>query len=817
MLEQVMANVAGCLETNVMDAELRTKTLNLLRGEVEQMRLEQKIKDEDDLFTKAYDRAKVIITEQKNLQNITNKHADKRIRKEFENFTKTQQAVAKAAEQQGTPAPNYTIYDYILSRLSINPLGRGNVAGFETIREGYLGGIKLEAPRFMQSLMNLTSKESDIKDYIGKVMDGTEEGFNELKRYVAKIAERLDDVEKVDKEKFLKGLDNMQNHNRTHIAGMTREQYGNLLSENVDKEWLDEMLKTAKLNDSEIVSESKLYDLIYDVIVTGKLEENIALRRELMGIKFKDADGWYNYHLKTHGGKVDMQTMGLNYLRNAISEITLISEFGNNPAAYLNKLKETLVEKGYTKLENAHIEAMVANVLGRTESYGAMALKARIDENLGTAAKTKRHLVNAGNAVVRQMPAIQSVISVSSLVASPITQFFGDPILAAMRASMRGRGAMNGIRAYYKTFFDIITSSSNEAEARQAVAQAGFIADSALSHIQSASKYDDFIDTSKVANYVNEKVLRANGFHRLTDTISIVQTMETVMMFGDHFNKSWDELNEVSSFKRMLEDYLIDESDWDVLKNTYKDLTYQGNTFKIIDTELLEGKNRDVADKYRTLVISEKKAGSLIPTIHSRAYQNFGYSRGTAVRQTLDVLWQLKSFALSSMMYSFMPMFRRGALKTSGSSMMGIAAFGLMLGAAKMNIDNFLYEGEFLDFDNMSEQDLKRSAGRWLVYGMPYMGFAGDLAYRGIVENDLVSTLEGPTMQMANDMFGLSNALWNEDYRVGYNTARILGRIAPSHWGVRLGHGAGLIDSVETLNENFDSGSPADWLVKVGR
>ena len=817
MLEQVLAKVAGCLESNVADETLRTETINLLRGDVEQMRLDQKVQDEDDLLSKALKRAEEIIVQQKSYKNIISKHDGKRIGKELENFRKTEQAVAEAAKNEKTPAPKYTIYDYILSRLSINPLGRGNVAGFETIREGYLGGIRLEAPKFMKSLMDLTSKESDIKDYIGKVMDGTEEGFNELKRYVAKIAERLDGVEKVDKDKFLKGIDNLQNHNRTHIAGMTREQYGDLLSESVDAEWAQDMLKKAKALDSDIVSESKLYDLIYDVIVVGKLEDNIALRRELMGIKFKDADGWYNYHLKTHGGKVDMQTMGLNYLRNAIGEITLLSEFGNNPPEYLNKLKELLVEKGFTKIENAHIEAMVANVLGRTESYGALALKTAMMDNLGTAAKTKIHLVNAGNAVVRQMPAIQSIISVSSLVASPITQFFGDPILAAMRASMRGRGAMNGIRAYYKTFFDIITSSSNEAEARQAVAQAGFIADSALSHIQSASKYDDFIDTSKVANYVNEKVLRANGFHRLTDTISIVQTMETVLSFSEHFNKSWDELNEVSSFKRMLEDYLIDESDWDVLKNNYKDLPYQGNTFKIIDTESLEGKNRDVADKYRTLVISEKKAGSLIPTIHSRAYQNFGYSRGTAVRQTLDVLWQLKSFALSSMMYAFMPMFRRGALKTSGGAMMGIAAFGLMLGAAKMNIDNLLYEGEFLDFDNMNEQDLKRSAGRWLVYGMPYMGFAGDLAYRGIVENDLVSTLEGPTMQMANDMFGLSNALWNEDYRVGYNTAKILGRIAPSHWGVRLGHGAGLIDSVETLNENFDSGSPADWLIKVGR
>ena len=279
-----------------------------------------------------------------------------------------------------------------------------------------------------------------------------------------------------------------------------------------------------------------------------------------------------------------------------------------------------------------------------------------------------------------------------------------------------------------KPFLILSSSGKNPAEARRAVAQAGFIADSALSHIQSASKFDDFIDTSKYANIYGDKVLRANGFHRLTDTISIVQTMETVLSFSDNFNRSWDELNEIPSFKRLLEDYLIDEADWEVLRNTNKDLQYQGESYRIIDTEVLEGKNRDVADKYRTLVISEKKAGSLIPTIHSRAYQNFGYSRGTLVRQTLDVLWQLKSFALSSAMYAFMPMFRQGALKTSGSAMMGITAFGLMLGAAKMNIDNLLYEGEFLDFDEMSDKDLKRTAGRWVVYGLPYMGIGGDIA-----------------------------------------------------------------------------------------
>ena len=573
----------------------------------------------------------------------------------------------------------------------------------------------------------------------------------------------------------------------------------------------------AAMKDFNVDGESKVTDLLYDAIVGGKLENDLAFRRELLGVKFKDPEGWYNYHYKTGGGKVDMQTMGYNYLRNVIGEITLISEFGNDPAKFLNKFKEVSIEGGYTKLQGAHLEAMVANALGRTESYGSMALKAQINENMGTAAKTKAHLVNAGNWTVRQMPALQSIISVSSLVASPITQFFSDPILAAMRASMRGRGAMNGIKAYYKTFFDIIKSGSTEAEARQAVAKAGFIADSALSHIQSASKYDDFIDTSKLVNVYGDKVLRANGFHRLTDTISIVQTMETVLSFSEHFDKSWDELKDNPSFKRLLEDYLIDEADWEVLRNTNKELRYLGEDYRIIDTDVLEGRNRDVADKYRTLVISEKKAGSLIPTIHSRAYQNFGYSRGTAVRQVLDVMWQLKSFALSSMMYAFMPMFRQGALKTSGSAMLGISAFGLMLGAAKMNIDNLLYEGEFLDFDEMSDLDMKRTAGRWLVYGLPYTGIGGDALYRAGVENDLASIFEGPTMQMTNDLFGMSNALWDDDYKVGYNTAKILGRIAPSHWGARLGHGAGIIESVETLNANFDSGSPDDWLVKVLR
>ena len=285
---------------------------------------------------------------------------------------------------------------------------------------------------------------------------------------------------------------------------------------------------------------------------------------------------------------------------------------------------------------------MVANVLGRTESYGALALKARIDENMNTAARTKAHLANAASATVRQMPAIQSVISVSSLVASPITQVFFDPIIAGMRSSMRGRGAMNGITSYYRTLFDVLLSGANESEARKAVAQAGFIADSLLSHVQSSSKFDDFVDTSKLANTINEKVLRANAFHRAADSISITQTMDTVLSFSDNFSRSWDELDDIPSFKRLLEDYLIDADDWAILRNTHKELAYRGNKWNVIDTEALENKSIDLADKYRTLVISEKKAGSLIPTIHSRAYQNLGYSRGTAVRQTLDIVWQLK-------------------------------------------------------------------------------------------------------------------------------------------------------------------------------
>ena len=816
MLDKVMAGISGCMNKN-LSPEVKERALSIIKSRADTFYRNQKNKNKDELFTEAMNIMNEVVGEQIRTKKVVEKANDSRITKEFDNFEKTRLSVIKAAENEGVKEPNYTLYDYMLSRLSINPLGRGNVKGYETIRDGYLGGIKLEAPKFVQSLIELTNKKSDVLDYVKKVQEGTEDGFNELKRYVSKIADRLDDTEGVNKEAFIKGIDNLQNHNRTHIAGMTRGEFNKVIIENVDKKWLDEMREKAEMKNLGVDGESKLTDLLYDAIVGGKLENDLGFRRELLGVKFKDPEGWYNYHYRTGGGKVDMQTMGYNYLRNAVSEITLMSEFGNDPAKFLNKFKEVSIEGGYTKLEGAHLEAMVANALGRTESYGAMALKAQITDNMGTAAKTKAHLVNAGNWTVRQMPTIQSIISVSSLVASPITQFFSDPILAAMRASMRGRGAMNGIKAYYKTFFDIITSGSNEAEARRAVAQAGFIADSALSHIQSASKFDDFIDTSKIANVYGDKVLRANGFHRLTDTISIVQTMETVLSFSDNFNKSWDDLKDNPSFKRLLEDYLIDEADWEVLRNTNKDLQYQGESYRIIDTDVLEGKNRDVADKYKTLVISEKKAGSLIPTIHSRAYQNFGYSRGTAVRQTLDVLWQLKSFALSSMMYAFMPMWRQGALKTSGSAMLGISAFGLMLGAAKMNIDNLLYEGEFLDFDEMSDLDKKRTAGRWLVYGLPYTGIGGDILYRAGIENDLSSIFEGPTMQIANDMFGLSNALWDENYKVGYNTAKILGRIAPSHWGTRLGHGAGIVESVETLNANFDSGSPEDWLVKVLR
>ena len=72
-------------------------------------------------------------------------------------------------------------------------------------------------------------------------------------------------------------------------------------------------------------------------------------------------------------------------------------------------------------------------------------------------------------------------------------------------------------------------------------------------------------------------------------------------------------------------------------------------------------------------------------------------------------------------------------------------------------------------------------------------------------------------MQMGNDIFALSKALYKPEYRLGFNTAKLLGRISPSHWGVRLGHGTGLLEAVDVLNENFDASEPADWLIKVSR
>ena len=80
-----------------------------------------------------------------------------------------------------------------------------------------------------------------------------------------------------------------------------------------------------------------------------------------------------------------------------------------------------------------------------------------------------------------------------------------------------------------------------------------------------------------------------------------------------------------------------------------------------------------------------------------------------------------------------MPMFRQGALKSSGGAMLGLTALGLVLGAGKLNVDNMLYEGEWLDFDNMSDLQRNRTAGRWIVYSLPYLGLGGDVMYIGVL------------------------------------------------------------------------------------
>ena len=342
--ERILSAVMGCVENNVSD-KIRTNVENIMNSEIDKIMLEQKIPSMDDAITKANGILDTVLRDELNLERIKNETDDSRIGKEVENFTKTKQAVLNAAKQEKMPAPNYTLYDYILSRLSINPLGRGNVKGFETIRDGYMAGIKLEAPKFMQGIMELGSKKEDVIAYARSVMDGTNEGYNELRNYIAKISKRLEGVEDVNKDAFINAMDNMQFHNRAHIAGMTRDQYAKVLSENVDKNWLGEMLEKVKRVDNKIDTEAKLMNTLYDVIVSGKYEDNLSLRRELMSVKFKDAEGWVDYHYKTYGGKIDMQTMAYNHLKTSISEITLMSEFGNEPAAYLNKLKETLVEE----------------------------------------------------------------------------------------------------------------------------------------------------------------------------------------------------------------------------------------------------------------------------------------------------------------------------------------------------------------------------------------------------------------------------------------------------------------------------------------
>jgi len=521
---------------------------------------------------------------------------------------------------------------------------------------------------------------------------------------------------------------------------------------------------------------------------------------------FKDADNWNIYNDKFGGDPIISMYEHIDMMSRAITETQI---FGPKPNVVRNSLKKYLQETAFNK-QNIDRKKF-AGVIPRQAEL------ARVNSTIKKADVEYDLFVGRGHLSVDQLGSrigsnVRHFATGTLLSGSGPTVLIGDTATTFNNAAMRGWSP-------WKAVFNSLKEQFKGKRGRQEAAYLHLILDDLIQNNMAMSRFVDEVDSGGLAKVFSTTFLRLGGVSRFTQQAR--NAAGKYILSGNGLGKfvthSMDDLIRLSKGKfndygktlKMLEQYGITKTDWDIIRTT--EMWNPRGNLKFIDVKAIANRadiNPDealnISFKLKDLVQMEQDFAVVVNSLRSQS-KTSAIPRGTIGGELALSAFMFKSFPINIVIHNLMRAFSVPPGKLNKAKYATTLIGGMTLTGATITLMYDLMNGR--DLQNVNTKEF------WLQAVMRGGAFGpvGDILLGDPDAREFGLFASGPVVSLIADLLGISvgavnTALFNENEEVNYGgrVQRIVKNWTPKPWYAKLVMQRYLFDHLsKNLDKNY--------------
>lgn len=541
--------------------------------------------------------------------------------------------------------------------------------------------------------------------------------------------------------------------------------------------WKDDVRELLDLDKMEVKKSEldEFLDAVYDTVESGgvnklKLQGNrfggkLANRHQQARVlSFKDADSWLKYSEKY--GRQDIYTTMMSHLEGTAQEIGLMKVLGPNPSDAIKTLEVLAQKNGVGAIKRNKIKAVYTELSGTSD----MATSIKFAES---------------------MSAVRNIVSTATLLGSASVSAISDTAFNAITARMNGLSAMRVMRNYLKNIGK---------DGQQAAIQLGIVSDSWLNTAAGSNRLNQ-ISGHGITRKMADATIRWSGLSWMTQAGKNAFGMELSGFIAKHIDRPFSKLP--NEFKKAIEKYGIDSSDWASLKKA--DIIEKDGA-RFFD---FSSATDEAGEKINRMLYTEMEFAVPEPNARTTATLNQGLKPGTIAGELLKSVTMLKSFPVTMVTGHL----ARGFAQDGMMSKFGYLA-KLMIATSVMGV--FAYQAKQLIVGKEPiSMDLTTEEGRKLMMAGALqgggLGIFGDFLFSDVNRfgQGLSQTMVGPMAGVVDDVAKLTvgnvqEAFKGDDTNILQDLVDTADRYTPvvgTLWYTRLLYERAIIDQLDLMTD----------------
>jgi hypothetical protein len=439
---------------------------------------------------------------------------------------------------------------------------------------------------------------------------------------------------------------------------------------------------------------------------------------------FKDAESYLEYNRQFGYGDAGLFDAMMGHISTMSRDIALMQELGAKPDNQFQRIKLQVEADGAANQSIKTIEGMYNVAAGRNSFNGELPTWYKVIQNTN------------------------NIIRSAFLGSAPISAM-SDSFFTGFTAKVNGIPTSKVMKEYFKLLNPVDGSD------RRVAKRIAFIAGAANGASLAQARFADDMGSHGLTGWLSSFTNRASALSLITDASRQAPALATqgFMAEAKALKLKWQDVdpNMKQAFER-----------WDMGEQEFKEIT-QSQLHKDIDSEADFIRPEDVvlsgygetARKYEMWLVDMAQDASNEPRLLTRAISTgaiLGDSKpGTALRAASSSVMMFKSFGITVILNHMLPALRHAATERGFSRLSRIAPLLIgttLLGAVSLQARQLLLGKTTRDYDNPKF---------WMAAMMQGGGFGifGDYLFNDASRfgADLGSTLAGPTIGVANDIY----------------------------------------------------------------